>query len=354
MAAIKITACWPVCLIAIVSCHGADGQSINSTADPDDAGGPATDTDAPAIDAVTTGETPPLGPSLFEGPPYARRPVPVRRLALGASADALCVILVDGTLYCENSGTDISARVPDNRDFVWVNATSGSDHYAAIRRDGSTANFHQFVAAPVEFELPTGRYIDLWSQQQGVCGLLDDGALRCTGAALPTALPPGPFVQVSGDYEQQSFMGLRVDGVLVSSSHNHLDSLEMERRFYDFEGYQRIPGCGRDTEGTLVCFDYGANDAVAGVAQPDRDLRDYAQYAGHVCLVTQDGRAACRAANGAGTSFRVPADARFVDIETRGPDNTCGITETGSLLCWNSDAASSVREIPLPGRAAIE
>ncbi|MDB4988058.1 MAG: hypothetical protein JWN04_3236 [Myxococcaceae bacterium] len=343
----------PTCLLTLLACGDP-----HAAARPED-GGTATDgnaqrdSSAATRDAMVTGGLPPLGGSTIGDPASGPRPFPVRRLALGSSADALCVVLKDRTLHCENSGTDVSARIENNRDFVWVNAAPESDQYVALRSDGSTASLHQFVDAPTSFRVPHGVYIDLFSENAGACGLLDDGTIDCQGAEFPTVLPKGPFLQIAGNYTQQSFLGLRTDGVLVSSNHDHLTVVAPGLHFTDFDGNQQIPGCGRVSDGSFACFDYGAGDGVVVTTQAAGALRDYAQFNGAVCFVFADGRAECRDPLGV-PSMAAPQAARFVDIETRGPENTCGITEAGAVLCWGASADEAARQIVLPMSAAVD
>ncbi len=342
-------------LFTLVACGGpAESRKDLGSGSPE-AGTLAPDAGAADGAQPVIGTLPVLGVPVFDGPPYRPRALPVRRLALGSSDDAFCVVLEDRTLHCENSGTDFTARVPDNRMFDWVDAPLDTDEYAAIRRDGSTATIHQFVSTPTGHRLPEGRYMGLVSNEQGTCGLLaDNGSVRCEGAPFPTALPEGPFVQISASYAQRTFVGLRVDGLIVMSSHNHLYQLGSGLRFSDFDGYQQIPGCARDLNGTLHCFSYDAEDAVVLVPQPDTDIRDYSQHNGWLCVIQREGSASCRDAMNDPSSSVVRTGARFVDIDTRGPTRTCAVTEEGKLLCWDDTSAGNLREIALTKPAATE
>jgi hypothetical protein len=306
--------------------------------------------DASAVDGGV------LGPIRVSGPPFAPPALPVRRLAIGTSS--VCVILEDRHVQCIASyeapgGADVSAAVPDNRDFVMLSKSEEDNGpFIGIRADGSVATWSGIVP---DVPLPGAGYIDAFGSNENLCGLKSSGELVCVGNGTVPAYPPGPYLQFAGRTHNvpKNYAGLRADGAIVTNP----ATADGGVRYSSGEVFTGIalrmepPYCGIAAGGNVYCS--GATGVAGLVRQPFSNVRDVSYGVSHICAVLEDGRATCNEVNGTVSSSAVPKDKRFVDIDTRDYNGTCGTTETGELWCWTKRQGSAL-QIALSMKAAVK
>jgi hypothetical protein len=309
------------------------------------------------LDASTPGQRSALGPLHFPGPPFAAPQVPVRRLALRTRA--LCVVLEDRRIQCiTNYGAgqtneDFSARITDNRDFDRVFVSDADDYlFYGVRSDGSIVTWRDDAAGQ---SLTGAAYLEAFGDRDNLCGLFADGRIDCADAgALPT-YPPGPYVQFGGrvSHTPKYYAGLRADGVIVAGPSADGGALFLDQEvFVGLSMAQTPPFCAVGESGAAYC---SAGDGALAklVRQSYANVRDISHGVGiHICAVLEDGMGVCHYDNGVKSPAAVPADKRFVDIETRDAAASCGVTEAGELWCW-SDSSTSLYLVPLLAKAAV-
>jgi hypothetical protein len=328
-----------------------------STSNPSDGGS----TDAPrGMEEPVDGSV--LGPPQFTGPPFSPPKPPVQRVAIDPSGlYAVCVVLADHTLECVDSydmpaqRKSFTQNVPDNRDFVQVVSIAGDGNlFFGLRSDGSVAAF-----TPRNMGGPWGqageKYIGAFGDTSTPCVLRESGEVGCTnGSALPR-YPAGPYVQFIGRITDTAglYTGIRADGVLVTGPTRDGGTLSFRDEIFVGVDMEQAPlFCAIAKSGAIYCGK-GVGSFLTLIRQPYSNVRDVSRGQTHVCTALQDGKVMCNDNELGASDSKVPADQRFVDIETAGEERTCGVNESGELWCWG-DRSNSLIQVPLPKKAAVQ
>ncbi|NVB82024.1 MAG: DUF4215 domain-containing protein [Kofleriaceae bacterium] len=209
---------------------------------------------------------------------------------------------------------------------------------------------------------------------QYACGILDDGTLRCWGAATfpngaSTSPPFGTFKHVAveenhacavhtlgdvvcwgeellGDGETRPPVGqftkvevglahscaIKVDGTLQCWGDRFLAGRVPSGMFTDIEGY-RHKACAIASNGTAICWD-GTRTEV-----PFTDIVELDAGLNHLCALRVGGAVSCTGDNTAGKATVPPGTYKHVAAAY---SHTCAIRSDDTIVCWG-DVFESIK-----------
>jgi hypothetical protein len=272
------------------------------------------------------------------------------RLAL--SGDYLCAQDRNLGTRCVSRTADPSSHegqglAPDDRfAHVAIDPNPGITAGCAVRADGSQAGTITCWGANRPFDIPNDSdFVQVAVSAAYVCGLTNGGEVRCASGVSPaganyTALVAGPALLSYG-----TMCGLRDDGSLRCWDAADTAQVTEAGPFVKVsvgEGF----ACAIDLNDTPQCFGFVNGNGVPLHADqlPSATARDVSLGLGSACVIDTDQRIQCWGA----TAALVPvADAQgpFIQVTTS-IDSVCAVEDpTGpkgaaaSVVCWGAAAS---------------
>ena len=307
-------------------------------------------------------------------------------IVLGGGENSTITLLVDSApaeplhLLLRPRGDD---RISQGIRFLNLRISS----YRVVSEGGGTAALPPALDFTIrDDEPPTVQQIQVGTDEDFACVLLNDGSVRCAGDNEDgRATPPddlGPVVQIGlGDYHSCALMvsrevrcwGFNDDGsgdrratppddlgpvaqISVGRSHSCALTVSGGVRCWGFDGNGRTtpPGdlglvaqiglgdyhsCALTVLGGVRCWGVGADGSGDRRATPPGDLGPVAQLAvgeDHTCALTVSGGVRCWGSNRDGR-FTLPDDLGPVAQIGVGDFHSCALTVSGGVRCWGFD-----------------
>lgn len=256
---------------------------------------------------------------------------------IAGGAAGACGIEVNGQMYCENVA-------PLEGSFSQVSV--GGAHVCALNAKGQAqcggANSHG------QSQSPTGEFMQISAGGLHTCALTMSGKIACWGAGRrsdgchepewdcgQSKAPEGLFTAVrAGGYHT---CALARDGRVACWGRNERGQAQAPQEDEYAESPLRCGLAPTRTEGLfdLVCWEQKGDAVVGKPFSPN--VSTMAGHTRHLCVLLDDGRAACMRAPEENTlvpAFRVP-DARFATLNVA-DTSACGSTREGKPVCFTA------------------
>jgi alpha-tubulin suppressor-like RCC1 family protein len=285
---------------------------------------------------------------------------------LSAGAYHTCGVKRDGTLACWGNSSHGQLGAPSGT-FTQVNAWG--DHTCGIKSDGTLICWGDNLFGQLT-NIPSGTF----RQVSGPCGIKSDGTLACWEikqvpiVTMPwrpnpnaplvwnnsqgqlTALPSGPFTQISGS------CGIKRDGTLACWGKSNFSRLtDIPSGTFTQISVGGFSACGVKSDSTLACwgYDWETNSIGQLTNIPNGTFRQVSAGERHTCGVRSEGALACWGMNTEGQLTNIPSGT-FRQVST-GAFHTCALKSDGMVACWGDNSQWQLNSIPTAvfGRRAV-
>lgn len=257
---------------------------------------------------------------------------------LVAGADFTCGIEDDNDVQCWGRNTQGQTNVP-TRKFVYLAA--GLQHVCGIERGGGVECWGRNDADQIT--PPLGTYLRVTAGDAHSCGVLESGLTTCWGASDFGQTTPAGTNYSDFASAANATCGITPDddlqcwGDIESPPNASPTEISLDREY----------GCALEARtDTLECW--GATNRVPLTGEYD----EVALGGGIICALDTDRDVACWCQPGlinpgdCPALEYPPADDNFIQI-ARGGNYTCGVNESGLLVCWGEDR-TVVESVPAP------
>lgn len=301
----------------------------------------------------------------------ASQPSPVRVNDLLAfkqiksSAQAVCAIKTDGTLWCWGSdsqeqlgngaGGDATSPAASSDTGIWQNISVGQTHTCGIKNDasawcwGTSADGALGLGASTSATVPTqladaGPWVSISAGDRATCGIKTDGSAWCWGRGGSALLGINSYTDLYVNYNLPKKIAEAGPWTQISVGKEATCAVKIDGSAWCWGASASSGALGISSDPLLAQL----STVPARVADTGPWLQIFANPAeARTCGIKYDGTAWCWGNNTSGPLGNNTTTTQFAPVQIADPGPwatlslgvqfTCGIKTDGSAWCWGDD-----------------